>query len=140
MSRLRIEGLLASFPKLIEGEQAAAAKAAGLSGGGGAPGGGPAAGGAVGGAGASGVAASTKQHTFVETEHVRYLYLPLEALYVLLVTNKSSNIVEDLSTLRMLSKVRRGAAGRGGGQSCAEKPAASGAAALLERRAQVERN
>ena len=98
MSRLRIEGLLAAFPKLIEGEQAAAAKAAGLVGG--APGGGPAAG------ASAGAAASTKQHTFVETEHVRYLYLPLEALYVLLVTNKSSNIVEDLSTLRMLSKVR----------------------------------
>ncbi|XP_065852730.1 coatomer subunit delta-like [Euphorbia lathyris] len=66
MSRMRIEGLLAAFPKLI------------------------------------GIA---KQHTYVETENVRYVYQPIEALYLLLVTNKQSNIVEDLETLRLLSKL-----------------------------------
>ncbi len=36
----------------------------------------------------------------------RYVYLPLDAaLYLLLVTNKGSNIVEDLDTLRLLSRV-----------------------------------
>ncbi|KAI3936033.1 hypothetical protein MKX01_021463 [Papaver californicum] len=66
MSRIRIEGLLAAFPKLV------------------------------------GVG---KQHTYVETENVRYVYQPIEALYLLLVTNKQSNILEDLETLRLLSKI-----------------------------------
>mmetsp|Transcript_30628 Transcript_30628/g.66846 ORF Transcript_30628/g.66846 Transcript_30628/m.66846 type:complete len:543 (-) Transcript_30628:189-1817(-) len=66
MSRIRIEGLLAAFPKLV---------------------------------------GSGKQHTYVETENVRYVYQPLESLFLLLVTNKQSNILEDLETLRLLSKL-----------------------------------
>ncbi|CAO2815311.1 unnamed protein product [Amaranthus hypochondriacus] len=66
MSRIRIEGLLAAFPKLI---------------------------------------GTGKQHTYVETENVRYVYQPIESLYLLVVTNKQSNILEDLETLRMLSKL-----------------------------------
>ena len=124
MSRLRVEGLLAAFPKLVS---------------------------------------AGKQHTFVETENVRYLYQPLEVrgveerggerretrvarparmrkkktlsidrarpplaltrprapgpphhpthlpqnMYLLLVTNKGSNILEDLETLRLLGKVNK---------------------------------
>ena len=65
---MRVEGLLAAFPKLISGH--------------------------------------AKQHTFVETDTVRYVYQPLENnMYLLLVTTKASNIVEDLSTLRLLAKV-----------------------------------
>ncbi|CAI9101546.1 OLC1v1038895C2 [Oldenlandia corymbosa var. corymbosa] len=66
MSRIRIEGYLAAFPKLV---------------------------------------GTGKQHTFVETENVRYVYQPIESLYLLLVTNKQSNILEDLETLRLLSKL-----------------------------------
>lgn len=66
MTRLRVEGLLSAFPKLID---------------------------------------SGRDHTFIETETVRYVYQPMESLYVLLVTNKSSNILEDLETLRLLAKV-----------------------------------
>lgn len=51
-----------------------------------------------------GILAGNKQHTFIETETVRYVYQPIENLFLLLVTNKASNIVEDLETLRMLSK------------------------------------
>jgi hypothetical protein len=93
MPRLRIEGLLALFPKLIEGENAGSSST-GASGGSSGPNK----------AGASGTSASTRQHTFIETDQVRYLYIPLEALYLCLITNKGSNIVEDLSTLRLLSK------------------------------------
>jgi coatomer subunit delta len=66
MSRIRIEGLLAAFPKLV---------------------------------------GTGKQHTYVETENVRYVYQPIEGLYLLLITNKQSNILEDLDTLRLLSKL-----------------------------------
>jgi len=67
MTRIRIEGLLAAFPKLV---------------------------------------GTGKQHTYVETENVRYVYQPMEGIYLVLVTNKQSNILEDLETLRMLAKVR----------------------------------
>lgn len=48
---------------------------------------------------------SDSQHTFVETDAVRYVYQPLEQLFVLMVTTKSSNILEDLETLHLLAKL-----------------------------------
>ncbi|KAL6514407.1 hypothetical protein OROHE_019015 [Orobanche hederae] len=66
MSRIRIEGYLAAFPKLV------------------------------------GIG---NQHTYIETDSVRYVYQPIESLYLLLVTNKQSNILEDLETLRLLAKL-----------------------------------
>mmetsp|Transcript_15791 Transcript_15791/g.27223 ORF Transcript_15791/g.27223 Transcript_15791/m.27223 type:complete len:513 (-) Transcript_15791:47-1585(-) len=71
LSRIRIEGLLAAFPKLIGGE----------------------------------TKVEGKQHTYVETENVRYVYQPMEALYLLLITNRLSNIMEDLETLRLVAKL-----------------------------------
>jgi hypothetical protein len=47
---------------------------------------------------------SKQQHTYIETDTVRYVYQPMEGTFLLLITNKASNIVEDLDTLRLLSK------------------------------------
>jgi hypothetical protein len=48
---------------------------------------------------------SDSQHTFIETDQVRYVYQPLETLYLIMITNKQSNIMEDLDTLRTLAKL-----------------------------------
>mmetsp|Transcript_22116 Transcript_22116/g.39204 ORF Transcript_22116/g.39204 Transcript_22116/m.39204 type:complete len:525 (+) Transcript_22116:83-1657(+) len=67
MKRIRIEGLLAGFSKIV--------------------------------------GKGKKKHTLIETNGVRYVYQPLEGLYVLIITNPQSNIMEDLDTLRLLSKL-----------------------------------
>ncbi|EPQ30933.1 uncharacterized protein PFL1_01831 [Pseudozyma flocculosa PF-1] len=65
MPRSRIEGLLASFPKLIS---------------------------------------AGSQHTSVETDAVRFVYQPLEDLYMILITNKNSNILQDIDTLHLFAR------------------------------------
>jgi hypothetical protein len=66
ITRLRLESLLSSFPKLIS---------------------------------------PAKQHTYVENESARFVFQSMDGLYLVLITTKNSNIVEDLDTLRLLSKV-----------------------------------
>ena len=77
MQRSRIESLLSAFPKLM---------------------------GTTGGVKES-KQAKARQHTFIETENVRYLFQPLESVYLVIITNKASNIVEDLETMRLLAKI-----------------------------------
>ena len=49
----------------------------------------------------------TSESNYIETENTRYLYLPIESLYVLLLTSIDSNIIEDLNTLTLLGKLVR---------------------------------
>ncbi|KAJ0400137.1 hypothetical protein ATCC90586_007219 [Pythium insidiosum] len=67
ITRIRLEGLLAAFPKLLS--------------------------------------SGAREHTFIDTESVRYVYQPLESFFVVIITNKTSNIVEDLHTIQVLSKL-----------------------------------
>jgi hypothetical protein len=48
---------------------------------------------------------SGKQCTHVETEEIRYVYAPIDKLTLVLITDKLSNIVEDLEVLRQLNAV-----------------------------------
>lgn len=50
------------------------------------------------------VANSSSQHTFVEDEHIRYVYKPFDDYYIILITNRQSNIIQDLDTLKIFSQ------------------------------------
>lgn len=48
---------------------------------------------------------ANSQHTSFETPDVRYVYQPLEELYILVITNKASNILQDIDTLHLFARV-----------------------------------
>ncbi|GMR45970.1 hypothetical protein PMAYCL1PPCAC_16165, partial [Pristionchus mayeri] len=48
---------------------------------------------------------SNRRHTFVETDSVRYVFHPLDNIYMVLITTKNSNILEDLESLRLFTRV-----------------------------------
>ncbi|CAD8175308.1 unnamed protein product [Paramecium octaurelia] len=47
----------------------------------------------------------TQQHTFIDHENLRYIYTPIDNIYIVLITSKNSNIIEDLEVLRILKNV-----------------------------------
>jgi len=48
---------------------------------------------------------SGSQHTVIETENIRYVYQPLGNLFLILLANRHSNILQDIETLRLLGQV-----------------------------------
>lgn len=40
----------------------------------------------------------------METDSVRYIYQPLEDLYTVIITNKQSNILQDIQTLQLFAR------------------------------------
>ncbi|CAI2366781.1 unnamed protein product [Moneuplotes crassus] len=48
---------------------------------------------------------SGSQCTYIDTDSVRYVYLPIDDLYLVLITNKMSHIIEDTEILRQLHKI-----------------------------------
>jgi hypothetical protein len=51
------------------------------------------------------LADSSTQHTTVEQDNVRYVYQPLDELYMVLITNRQSNILQDIDSLHLFSQV-----------------------------------
>ncbi|KAG6002991.1 hypothetical protein E4U21_002466 [Claviceps maximensis] len=51
------------------------------------------------------LADSGTQHTTVEQDNVRFVYQPLDELYMVLITNKQSNILQDIDTLHLFAQV-----------------------------------
>ncbi|KAG8346295.1 putative Clathrin adaptor complex small chain Adaptor complexes medium subunit family [Trypanosoma vivax] len=68
ISRIRIEGLLSAFPRLME-------------------------------------SSPNKQVTYIDAGTVRYVYQPLEELFLVLITTRNSNIVEDLAALHLMARL-----------------------------------
>jgi hypothetical protein len=71
---------------------------------------------------------SNSQHTSVETESVRYVYQPLEDLYMILITNKNSNILQDIDTLHLFTRIVTDICSSSGASASAAAAAAAAAA------------
>ncbi|KAI1824854.1 putative coatomer subunit delta [Xylaria intraflava] len=48
---------------------------------------------------------SGTQHTIVEQDNVRFVYQPLDELYIVLITNRQSNILQDIDSLHLFAQV-----------------------------------
>ena len=51
------------------------------------------------------LADTASQHTTVEQDNVRFVYQPLDELYMVLITNRQSNILQDINTLHLFAQV-----------------------------------
>eukprot|EP01084_Bolivina_argentea_P017814 33234_1 len=71
MSRIRIEGLLWAFPKLINSD----------------------------------CRKHKEEYTFIEANNIRYLFQKMDNVYLLLLTNNQSNILQDFETLKTIKTI-----------------------------------
>ena len=55
----------------------------------------------------------SQQHTYVQSDHHIFLYIPIEGLYLVLISTRNSNIIEDQETIRMVYKVLVGVCSEG---------------------------
>ncbi len=46
--------------------------------------------------------AGGQQHTQIEVDNLRYLYIPVQDLMLVLISNKASNVIEDMEILKLL--------------------------------------
>jgi len=46
-----------------------------------------------------------REHTHIEIENIRYLYIPLDEFYLVLITNKNSNIIQDIDILKFFQRI-----------------------------------
>ncbi|TAQ87845.1 hypothetical protein B7494_g3814 [Chlorociboria aeruginascens] len=51
------------------------------------------------------LADTATQHTTVEQDNVRFVYQPLDELYMVLITNRQSNILQDIDSLHLFAQV-----------------------------------
>lgn len=51
------------------------------------------------------LADSGTQHTTVEQDNVRFVYQPLDEMYMVLITNRQSNILQDIDSLHLFAQV-----------------------------------
>jgi coatomer subunit delta len=51
------------------------------------------------------LADSSTQHTTAEQDNVRFVYQPLDELYMVLITNRQSNILQDIDSLHLFAQV-----------------------------------
>jgi coatomer subunit delta len=54
-----------------------------------------------------------QQHTYVQSEKYTFLYIPIETLYLVMVSSKNSNIIEDQETIRTIYKILCGICSEG---------------------------
>jgi hypothetical protein len=46
-----------------------------------------------------------KESTHLETDKVRYIFIPIEELYLVIITTKNSNLIEDIEILKMIYRL-----------------------------------
>jgi hypothetical protein len=55
---------------------------------------------------------SCKEITHFESDKVRYIFIPIESLYLILITTKSSNIIEDTEILKLIYRLIQDSCGQ----------------------------
>ena len=48
---------------------------------------------------------SCKEITHFESDKIRYIFIPIESLYLILITTKNSNIIEDTEILKLIYRL-----------------------------------